>query len=135
MTRIIGLDYGSKRVGVALTNEQGDFALPHSVIQNSKSIVDDVLKICKENNVSKIVIGDSKDSNGIDNNIMNSVRDFIAKFKEKSDIEIVLHPEFFTSVQAEHIQGKNNMIDASAATIILQSFLDTQKNYENSTNN
>ena len=126
-TRLLGIDFGTKRIGLSLTNESGDFALPLSVVENNKNIVQDILKICQENSVNKIVIGDSKDSDGIDNNVMFYVKDFVSKFKDISGIEVVYHPEFFTSLQAEHIQGKNNMLDASAATIILQSYIDTNK--------
>ncbi len=126
MKRTLGIDYGSKRIGVALTNEVGDFALPYSVVQNSKNVIDDILKICTENNISKVVVGESKDFAGRDNVIMKNINTFVGQLRER-DIEVVLHPEFLTSAQAEHIQGKNGMLDASAAAIILQSYIDTHK--------
>ncbi len=139
--RIIGIDYGSKRIGVAMTDESGVFALPYSVVQNSKNIAEDILKICKENNVSKIIIGESKDFSQKDNPIMEEIKKFVEGLREKSELEIIFHPEFLTSAQAEHPiasrreqsprlnhDKKNDMLDASAAAIILQSFIDKHTN-------
>lgn len=124
--RLLGIDYGSKRIGVAMTNESGDMALPYSVILNSKEALAEILKICAENNVSEIIVGESKNFEGNDNRIMQEIKEFVHDVRN-GGMKTTFHPEFMTSQQAEHIQGKNNMIDASAAAIILQSFLDTKK--------
>lgn len=140
--KLLGIDYGSKRIGIALTNETGEYALPYSVVQNSKEVVADILKICVKNNVSKIIIGESKDFLQQNNPIMKEINDFAKKLKEKSNIEIIFHPEFMTSAEAERTQPrrlpsesrlkrretKNKMLDASAATIILQSYIDKHTN-------
>ena len=124
--RLLGIDYGSKRIGVARTNEEGDMALPYSVIQNSGHILDDILKICTDNDISKIIVGESKDFEQKDNAIMKGIHTFVEQLR-KSGKEVILHPEFMTSQQAQHDQGRNDMLDASAATIILQSYLDVSK--------
>ena len=59
---------------------------------------------------------------------MVNTRNFVEKIKKKIGVEVYWEPEFLTSHQAEKIQGKNDMLDASSATIILQSFLDKRKN-------
>ena len=130
MHRLMGIDYGSKRIGIALTNEgaheEGSFALPHSVVQNSVEALPEIVEICTLNGVNKIIIGDSKDFNGEDNKIMADINVFVGNLKkELPEVEVVLHPEFLTSLQAERLQGKNDMLDASAAAIILQSYIDT----------
>jgi RNase H-fold protein (predicted Holliday junction resolvase) len=63
-----------------------------------------------------------------DNLIMQSAKDFAEKIQELSGAEAVFHPEFLSSVQARHLQDKGAKIDASAAAIILQSYLDIQQN-------
>ncbi len=47
----LGIDYGAKRVGVALSDEMGDFAYPLMVLDSSDKLVSEISKICKENNV------------------------------------------------------------------------------------
>ena len=127
MARLLGIDYGSKRIGIAMSNETGEYALPYSVLQNSKDVLQDILSLSKEHNITQIVIGESKDFNGKDNTIMDAVRNLAQKLRD-AHMEVTLHPEFLTSQQAEHIQGKNDMLDASAAAIILQSYLDEHTN-------
>ncbi len=136
--RLLGIDYGSKRIGVALSDESGVFALPHSVIQNSGNSVSDILKICTENHVSTIVVGESKDFEQKDNPIMSEIREFAHDVRNKG-VVVIFQPEFMTSQQAERMhtrreesprlnrEEKNDMLDASAAAIILQSYIDTKK--------
>ncbi len=123
--RYLGIDYGSKRVGLALSDESAQFAFPYSVVQNSSSLVNDVRNICQENNVGEIVVGESRDFAQQENEIMKSIRPFVTDLAKATEIPVHLHPEFLTSAEAEHLQGKNNMLDASAAALILKSYLDT----------
>jgi putative transcription antitermination factor YqgF len=138
--RYLAIDYGSKRIGIAIsspgapTDPASALAFPHSVIDISKGggsieqIVKQIQDICKENMVSAVIVGESKDNNGKDNKIMESAKNFVEVFKNKSGLPVYFHPEFMTSLQAAHIQGEGGMIDASAAAIILQSYMDLQKN-------
>lgn len=126
--RYLGIDFGTKRVGLSLSDDQGDMAFPLSVIENSNHLVDDIVSICLEKEVKGVVVGDSKDFAMKDNQVMKYVNIFVADFKDKINIPVFFHPEFLTSLEAKQIQGKNDMLDASAATIMLQSYLDTQKN-------
>lgn len=128
MSRILGIDYGTKNIGIAVSDEIAEFAYPFVVLKNSPIVLDEIVQICKEKGVKKIVIGESKNYQGEENLIMKEVKDFIENISTILNIEIVLHPEFLTSVQAEKMQGKNELTDASAAAIILQSYLDTEKN-------
>lgn len=124
--RILGIDYGSKRVGIAVSDESQAFALPLSVLQNTDVLVKEIVEIAKENEVKEIVMGESRNFKQEPNTILEES----IKLKKKLEGEgFVVHfePEFMTSVQAERFQGKNVMHDASAAAIILQSYLDRTK--------
>ncbi len=125
--RYLGIDYGEKRVGLALSDEQGDFSYPLSVIQNSEKLVQEISNLCKENNVSTIVIGESKNFNQEENPIMKSVKILKENLENETQLPVHLHPEFMTSLEAERLQGHNDMHDASAAAIILKSYLETKK--------
>jgi putative Holliday junction resolvase len=122
--KYLGIDFGSKRVGVAVSDDEGKMAFPHSVILNSKNTLDEIGEIIKKENIDKIVMGESKNFEGEPNKIMTEINKFKKELEDKAGIEVFLEPEFMTSQQAEQIQGKNEMHDASAATIILQSYID-----------
>ena len=128
--RILGIDYGSKNIGVALSDERGEWAFPHSVLANDEKTVGAILKLMKENLVKEVVIGESKDFKGKANEIMAAASGF-AKPLAAAGLVVHFEPEYLTSHQAQHIQGVTKMLDASAATIILQSFLEKRKNQGN----
>lgn len=139
-TRILGIDYGTKRIGVALSDEGAQFAQPYLVIKNSTNTKDEVLEkildIIKTEQVAEIVLGESKDFKGQDNAVMSEIRDFkhslesSLSFIAPPAVPVIFEPEFLTSHQAEYFQGKHDMLDASAAALILQSYLDKKKNRE-----
>jgi putative Holliday junction resolvase len=121
--RILGIDYGSKRVGIAVSDEGLKFALPVSVIENNEDLLNKVIKIAKDYDVQIIVMGESRNYKGEVNPIFFASMEF-KKQLEAQEFTVHLEPEFMTSVQAERWQGKNDMLDASASAIILQSYLD-----------
>lgn len=124
--RLLGIDYGSKRIGVALSDEGRQFAMPLIVINNSKNSLFEVIKIANEKGVKEIVMGESKNYKGEANNILGESLNFKMDL-EKEEFVVYLEPEFMTSANAERLQGKNDMLDASAAALILQSFLDKER--------
>lgn len=77
--------------------------------------------------MTEIVIGESQDFHMEDNPVMKHARIF-AKKLESLGYTIHFEPEFMSSMQASHIQGYNKKQDASAAAIVLQSYLDTYNN-------
>lgn len=124
--RIMGIDYGSKRVGLALSDPSLKFAMPLSVVSNDPELLAKVQKIAVDNEVKEIVIGESKDYKGNANPILLDSLEFKAKL-ESLGFVVYFEPEFMTSVQAERLQGKTDLLDASAAALILQSYLDKEK--------
>jgi putative Holliday junction resolvase len=124
--KYIGIDYGKKRVGIAVSDENGRFALPREVLANDGKLVEKISILVKENDVTTIVVGDSKDYKGNDNLIMEKIAPF-KKELEAIGVEVIMEPEFMTSFAAQRFQGKNALHDASAAALILQSFLDREE--------
>ncbi len=125
--RTLGIDYGDKRVGVAVSDEDGKFAFPLVVLKNTKSLLFEISEIIKDKEVGLVVVGESLNYAGEPNLIMKDIDRFVEELKEETALEVIYEPEFLTSVQAEKIQGKNQMLDASAAALILQSYLDREK--------
>jgi putative holliday junction resolvase len=130
--RLIGIDYGEKRVGIASTDESGEFALPRAVLSNDESLFSEIEKIAEKENVRTIILGESKKLDGGDNLITGDIEKFKNELEARR-FEVIMHTEVFTSLEAERIQGKGEMIDASAAAIILKSYIDKAKNDFNRT--
>ena len=126
--RYMGIDFGTKNVGIALSDEAGNFAMPHSVIKNSKNLVEDVKKIIDTEKVEHIVIGESKNYHNEENKIMAYVYAFKTELEKVIPIPISFEQELMTSREAQHIQGDHALLDASAAALILKSYLDRQNN-------
>ncbi|MFZ2048871.1 MAG: Holliday junction resolvase RuvX [Minisyncoccia bacterium] len=125
--KIMAVDYGAKRVGVASTDESGEFALPRAVLPNDDTLVDTILKQISDENIEKVVVGDSKNLDGTPNAISKDINIFVEKLKAEK-IDVVMHPEVYTSMEADRLQGQNDMRDASAAALILKSYIDLQNN-------
>jgi len=122
--KIMSLDFGEKRVGVASTDETGRFALPRMVLQNDEHLLEKVLEFKLKEGVAKVVMGESKNLDGSPNPIMEKINEFKDLLTDKG-VDVVLHPEIFTTMEARQIQGQTNMTDASAAALILKSYIDS----------
>jgi putative Holliday junction resolvase len=125
--KILGIDFGAKRVGLALADSKAGMAFPKAVVPNDKFLLGELKDICKKEGVEKIIIGESKDLEGRANPIMRDIEMFKKMLEMDLKVEVAYEPEFYTSAQAARLQGENDMIDASAAAIILQSFIDKQR--------
>lgn len=125
--RYLGIDFGSKRVGVAISDPTKTFATPLSVLRNDSDLISEIKNICEKNKIEAIVVGESKDFHLKDNYIMKEISPFVENLKSSLKLPVYMHPEFLTSREAEHIQGKNDMHDASAAALILKSYLESNK--------
>ena len=123
----MAIDYGEKRVGVASTDESGSFALPRAVLDNDATLLEKVIRFKEENKIDKIILGESKNFLGEDNLIQKKILEFKTELEQKG-AEVLMHPEILTTMEARQIQGQTNMTDASAAALILKSFLETMYN-------
>ena len=120
----LGIDYGTKRVGIAVSDDEAKLAFPLEVIAE-KDALSRVAALVRERNVEVVVIGDSKDFFGQDNPVMKHIRAFAEELAAMTGVNVMFEPEFMTSQQAEREGGTSREnLDASAAALILQSFLD-----------
>ena len=121
--RFLGIDYGSKRVGLALSDEAGIMAFPLKVIPNTPNLLKELETIIADKKVAEIVIGHSLDKNSQPNKIQAAIEDLITDLTLATGLPLNLEPERFSTQAALQIQGRNEMTDASAATLILDSFI------------
>ncbi len=125
--KYLGIDFGTKRIGIALSDDTLSLAFPYKVLSNSKTVLDEILNIIEEKEVERAVIGESKDRNMKDNPVMKHIKIFKKALEDKG-VRVDFHPEMYSSAQVINLMGEENKsIDASAAAIILQNYLDLQK--------
>ncbi|MFA5841424.1 MAG: Holliday junction resolvase RuvX [Candidatus Paceibacterota bacterium] len=133
MAKILGIDYGAKRIGVAMSDEGGRVAFPFSVVPNDKNALFTLRSLCGEEKIGRIVVGESLNSRGEDNQVMAAARLFVETLAEETALPVSFEQEFLTSVEAHRSsfeeQGKKGRqeVDSSAAALILQRYLDKQK--------
>jgi putative Holliday junction resolvase len=136
--RILGLDFGSKIIGMAVSDEMGWSAQGIGTIKR-KSLHHDLAEIEKyieEYNVERIVIGLPKNMDGSLGKAAEHVLRFVENLKEEFDMPIDTWDERLSTVAAERVllqadvsrQKRKQVIDKVAATIILQGYLDYLKN-------
>ncbi|MFA5934377.1 MAG: Holliday junction resolvase RuvX [Candidatus Paceibacterota bacterium] len=125
--KYLGIDYGEKRVGIAISDNEAKVAFPKVVLENNQDLYKIINNLCLENEVNSIVIGESKNYKGEDNKISPKIIVFKRELGNIIKIPMFLEPEFMTSLQVENTFGKTDMLDASAASIILQTFMDKDR--------
>ncbi|MDO8572744.1 MAG: RuvX/YqgF family protein [bacterium] len=128
--KFLGIDYGAKRVGIATGDSEGGMAFPRTVLPNDKKLIPAIKELCDKEHIAEIVLGESLDYKMKPNVIMEKITPFKKELEDVTGLPVHFEREFMTSAAAEHLQGKGEMIDASAAAIILQSYLDKKKNQE-----
>lgn len=137
--RIIGLDYGTKTVGVALSDEGGIIASPHTTIERKhptklRQTYAQIEDIIREYEVGLIVLGLPKNMNNTEGERAEATKEFGENLERRTGISVVLVDERLTTVQADRIldatgvahSARKEHIDKMAAAIILQSYLDMQ---------
>lgn len=119
----MGIDYGSKRVGVAFSDEQHKMAFPYKVFANDASLLKNIYAVIAEKGVSEIIIGHSLDKEGKPNYIHEKVEALMLDITLETGLPVHLEPEQYTTQAALRIQGRNDMTDAAAAALILDNFI------------
>lgn len=121
--KYLGIDYGSKRVGIAVSDERGVIAFPRFVVENNERLPSRIAEIAHDEDVQQVIIGDARASSGLENPITGEAEKFAAELRARG-ISTQFVPELWSSVEAARYNGGRDHNDASAAAIILQRFLD-----------
>lgn len=136
--RILGVDYGSQRIGLSLSDPLGLIARPIEMLKNDVSLFAALKKIIHRENVELIVVGMPINLKGQHAHKAQEVQKFIDRMKEELALEVLTWDERFTTVIAQRTmramgttkkerQKRDGRIDSMAAAVMLQSFLDSRK--------
>ena len=140
--KYIGLDFGEKRIGIAISDENGTIAFPHSVVPNNQDAVKIILDLVEHVRAGSVVIGDTKTGSGEPNNVTHKLKEFIEPLTA-AGCTITTVPELGSTgaaravfahaeraprgeVQSPVYHTIDNL-DAQAAAVILQRYLDIHK--------
>ncbi len=144
LMRLMGIDFGTKRIGIAISDEGGTLSFPKDIVLNDANTFQRIGEILKTERVEEIVVGESVDFSGRLNVLSARIDIFVAELTEKFGLPIHKQKEFLTSVEARKQQDgkisksglspsqahsklkdkKRGRVDAGAAALILQRYLD-----------
>ena len=137
-SRLIGLDLGSKRIGVSICDEKQLIATPFKTINRStaKDLIDELKRIIEENNIKGIIIGNPLNMDGSSGSSAQSVKDTSINIEKSIDLPICLWDERLSTVGAFNLSSqldinvskREKKIDENAAAFILQGALDFLNN-------
>ena len=137
-TRLIGLDLGSKRIGISICDEKQSIATPFKTINriNTSELVIELKEIIRENNIKGIVIGNPINMDGTSGSSTQSVKDISTNISQFIDLPVFLWDERLSTVGAfnlssqldVNISKKIKKIDENAAAFILQGAIDYLNN-------
>jgi putative Holliday junction resolvase len=136
-TRIMGIDFGLKRIGIALSDSLKVFAYTHTTLLNSSNTLVELEKIIKEKNVVKIILGIPNENHVSKTSVVNDIKKFKNTLEKKFLLPVIFGDETYTSAIAqqrilESVNKKEkrknkNLLDMHSAAIILQEYLDSTK--------
>jgi putative Holliday junction resolvase len=133
--RAVGIDFGSKRVGVAVSDATGTLASPHSVLQRSRSHAEDhrrIAAVVEEYEAVVVVVGHPLSLDGSRGPAARLVEAEVDELRSTLDVPVELYDERFTTVTADRSMLERNMkadarrkvVDQVAAAVLLQSWLE-----------
>ena len=136
MSRVLGIDYGERRIGLALSDPMGIIAKPLKIIDRKKTIdyISEILNTSEEKKVNIIVVGLPITLKGKQSKQTEVVQKFIEKLTQLGKIPVLPVDERLSSISAKkslQLQGvktghEKGRVDETAAAIILQEYLDSQ---------
>ncbi|MBR0467228.1 MAG: Holliday junction resolvase RuvX [Clostridia bacterium] len=131
--KIMSVDLGLARTGVAVSDESGGFAFPKCVITeyNKEKLIEKIIEIAKAEKAGRIVVGLPVNMDGSRGERAETCTEIAKEIQEKGNIETVLWDERGTTITANNYLNENNVrgkkrkqtVDAVAATIILEDYL------------
>ena len=136
--RFVGLDLGSKRIGVSICDERQSIATPFKTIHktNNKELIEELKIIIKENNIEGLIIGNPINMDGSLGRSAQSVNDVASNISDSIDVPVILWDERLSTVGAFNLSSQLDInvskrvktIDQNAAAFILQGAIDYLNN-------
>ena len=133
MQKIMGIDYGDARTGVAISDLLCSIVGSTTVVpsRNTEKAIADIVRLAKENQVGRIVVGLPRNMDGTEGPRAEVCREFARQLQEATGLDVVMWDERRTTVEAHNILSQHNYhgkkrkdtVDAVAASLILEGYL------------
>ncbi len=124
--KILGIDYGEKRIGLAISDESQTLARELTIL-SPKEFWEQVNKLVSDQRISLIVLGWPLNMSGKETKKTEEVKSFKLKVESETGLPVEIMDERLSSQMAQNIIGENKNLDSLAAQIILQNYLDKNK--------
>lgn len=125
--RCAGIDFGTGKVGVALSDEAGAMGFPHAVFKNDQALIKELAALFSAQKVGMVVIGESRDFSGAENPVAKEARAFGDRLHEATGLPVEYEMEILTTQEARRdLEGNRTRtrdVDAAAAALILTSYI------------
>ncbi len=126
--KLIGIDYGDSKVGLAIGDIESGVATPYGIIRNLglNNVIGEIKKICDRERISKIIIGIPINPMALESEQIRKIENFIIQLKEKTGLEVEGKDERFSTQEAQKLITKNKAKDDDvSAMLILQNYFDS----------
>ena len=141
--RVLGIDLGSKRIGIATSDRSGTIATPYTVLLRCGSMGGDhrnIAKMVVEEEAEAVIVGLPLNMDGSEGKAAQAARVEAARMATVVGVPVHVHDERLTTVEADRVlmeqkmntQARRRVVDKVAAAVMLQSWLDTQAHQANS---
>ena len=123
--KYLGIDYGARQVGVAVSNAEGTIAFPRGNVPNDDKLMPALAAMCRDEKIETILVGDTRAFSGADNLITPEADAFMERLARETGVPVSRAREAWSTVEAARYAPKGREHDDSAAAaVILQRFLD-----------
>src|SRR3989344_2560659 len=104
--RYLGIDYGTKKIGLALSDEGGTMGFPHEIIPNSPKVTDTLLSLIAKENIGGVVMGESLNYKGEENAVAKKARVLGEELHTRGGVPVFYEPEVLTTAEARRKPGE-----------------------------
>ena len=132
MKKILGIDFGEKRIGIAISDETGSIARAYGMLfeKSAKEIIKSLVSICQKEKIGEIVVGLPLNLKGEEGVQAEKTKRFVDELKKEIKLPIILEDERLSTKEADRIlrergvKGRKEKIDTLSAVLILQQYLE-----------
>lgn len=126
--KYLGIDFGTKRLGLAVSDDAGSIAFPRDIVPNDSKLMGVLRDLITAEKIACIVVGDTRAASGAANQASAAADVFMETLKKETNLPVERGREAWSSVEASRFAPKGHARDdSSAAAIILQRFLDSHQ--------
>ena len=123
--KYLGIDYGAKRIGIAVSNSEGTLAFPRATIENDARLFESLKRLITDEKIETVIVGDTLSFSNLRNPVTKDAENFVVRLRKEISLPVEKAWEAGSSIEASrYAPEKASHSDGAAAAIILQRFID-----------